>query len=73
MDAETFNRMYAVGTQVRVFPNTREDGSRITRTRTRAVQVQHGLAVVHVDGIRCAFDTRHIDPLPADYVTEPVR
>ncbi|WP_406227453.1 hypothetical protein [Streptomyces anthocyanicus] len=73
MDAETFNSLYVVGTPVRVFPNLCEDGSRITRTRTRAVQVQHGLAVVHVDGIRCGFDTRYVDPLPADYVTEPVR
>lgn len=70
MDAETFNALFKVGTPVRVFPNTREDPPRITRTRTPAVQVQHGLAVVHVDGIRCAFDTRHIDPLPDNYPVE---
>ncbi|MYS69432.1 hypothetical protein GTY88_03155 [Streptomyces sp. SID5926] len=70
MDAETFNRMYPVRTPVRVFPNTREDGSRITRTRTRAVQVRHGLAVVHVDGIRCAFNTRYVDILPDNYPVE---
>ncbi|MFJ9671428.1 hypothetical protein ACIRP5_11640 [Streptomyces sp. NPDC101221] len=70
MDAETFNALVPVGTPVRVFPNTREDPSRITRTRTRAVQVQHGLAVVHVDGIRCAFDTRYIDPLPDNHPVE---
>ena len=70
MDADTFNALYAVGTPVRVFPNTREDPPRITRTRTRAVQVQHGLAVVHVDGIRCPFDTRHIDILPDNFPVE---
>lgn len=70
MDAETFNAMYPVRTPVRVFPNTRKDGSRITRTRTRAVQVQHGLAVVHVDGIRCGLDTRYVDTLPDDYPVE---
>ncbi|MFE7727480.1 hypothetical protein ACFU5D_16995 [Streptomyces anthocyanicus] len=64
MDAETFNALYPVRTPVRVFPNTREDPPRIARTRTPAVQVQHGLAVVHVDGIRCAFDTRYVDTLP---------
>ncbi|WP_121701679.1 hypothetical protein [Streptomyces sp. E5N298] len=70
MDAETFNAMYAIGTPVRVFPNTRQDPPRITRTRTRAVQVQHGLAVVHVDGLRCSFDTRYIDPLPDNFPVE---
>lgn len=70
MDAETFNALVKVGTPVRVFPNTREDPPRITRIRTPAVQVQHGLAVVHVDGIRCAFDTRYIDPLPDNFPVE---
>ncbi|MFH8531602.1 hypothetical protein ACH4GE_24665 [Streptomyces tendae] len=70
MDAETFNALFKVGTPVRVFPNTREDPPRITRTRTPAVQVQHGLAVVHVDGIRCGLDTRYVDPLPDDYLVE---
>ncbi|MGX1254098.1 hypothetical protein RKD48_006609 [Streptomyces ambofaciens] len=70
MDADTFNALYAIGTPVRVFPNTREDGSRITRTRTPAVQLQHGLAVVHVDGIRCGLDTRYVDPLPDNFPVE---
>lgn len=70
MDADTFNALVKVGTPVRVFPNTREDGSRITRTRTRAVQVQHGLAVVYVDGCRGDFDTRYIDILPDNYPVE---
>ncbi|WP_109030068.1 hypothetical protein [Streptomyces rubrogriseus] len=70
MDADTFNALFKVGTPVRVFPNTREDGSRITRTRTPAVQVMHGLAVVHVDGIRCAFNTRYVDILPDNYPVE---
>ncbi|MEU0589895.1 hypothetical protein [Streptomyces ardesiacus] len=70
MDADTFNAMYPVRTPVRVFPNTRDDGSRITRTRTPAVQVQHGLSVVHVDGIRGPLDTRYIDPLPDNHPVE---
>lgn len=70
MDAETFNALYGVGTPVRVFPNTRDDGSRITRTRSRAVQVQHGLAVVYVDGCRGDFDTRYIDILPDNHPVE---
>lgn len=70
MDAETFNRLYPVRTPVRVFPNTRLDPPRITRTRTRAVQVQDGLAVVYVDGCRGDFDTRYIDILPDNYPVE---
>ncbi|MFK4801737.1 hypothetical protein ACI3K5_24020 [Streptomyces sp. MPA0124] len=68
--AEVWNRLFKVGTPVRVFPNTREDPPRITRTRTRAVQVQHGLAVVYVDGCRGDFDTRYIDPLPDNHPVE---
>ncbi|KOX32849.1 hypothetical protein ADL07_11905 [Streptomyces sp. NRRL F-4707] len=70
MDAETFNALYGVGTPVRVFPNTRQDPPRITRTRTRAVDFQHGLAVVHVDGCRGPLDIRGIEPLPDNHPVE---
>jgi hypothetical protein len=70
MDAETFNRMFAVGTPVRAFPETRAERPKLTRTRTAAVDVQHGLSVVHVDGLAGAIDTRSIDPLPDNFPVE---
>jgi hypothetical protein len=73
MDAETFNRLYAVGTPVRAFPETRAERPKLTRTRTRAVDVKHGLTIVHVDELTGPIDIRGIDVLPTDYVTEPVR
>lgn len=70
MDAETFNRLYAVGTPVRAFPETQADRPRTTRTRTAAVDVQDGLTVVHVDGLTGPVDIRGIDPLPDNYPVE---
>ncbi|MBZ6207455.1 hypothetical protein KVH31_13205 [Streptomyces olivaceus] len=70
MDAETFNRLYPVNTPVRAFPETRGERPKITRTRTAAVDVQHGLTVVHVDGLVGAIDIRGIDPLPNNYPVE---
>ncbi|CAM5386688.1 hypothetical protein STENM36S_03529 [Streptomyces tendae] len=53
-----------------MFPNTREDPPRITRTRTRAIQVQHGLAVVHVDGLTSPYRVDSLDVLPNDFPVE---
>ncbi|MDT0608778.1 hypothetical protein [Streptomyces lancefieldiae] len=70
MDAETFNRLYPIGTPVRAFPETRAERPRITRTRTLARDVRHGLTVVHVDGLRGALTLAGIDPLPDNQPVE---
>ncbi|CAL9371630.1 hypothetical protein [Streptomyces sp. enrichment culture] len=70
MDAYTFNALYAVGTPVRVFPSTRQDPPHITRTRTRATDLQHGLTVVHVDGHTLPYRVDHLDVLPDNYPVE---
>lgn len=70
MDAETFNGLYAVGTPVRAFPETRAERPKLTRTRTAAVDVQHGLTVVHVAGLTGPIDIRGIDVLPDNFPVE---
>ncbi|MEU1043880.1 hypothetical protein ABZ400_01835 [Streptomyces sp. NPDC005897] len=70
MDAETFNALVAVGTPVRAFPETRAERPKLTRTRTAAVDVQHGLTVVHVDGLIGPIDIRYVDPLPDNFPVE---
>jgi hypothetical protein len=70
MDAETFNRLYPVHTPVRAFPETRAERPKLTRTRTAAVDVQHGLTVVHVDGLTGPIDIRGIDVLPDNFPVE---
>ncbi|WHM30293.1 hypothetical protein OH540_09680 [Streptomyces sp. BPPL-273] len=70
MDAYTFNALVKVGTPVRVFPNTRQDPPRLTRTRSRATDLCHGLTVVHVDDHTLPYRVDALDVLPDDYPVE---
>lgn len=73
MTSDVFNALCPVGTPVLAYPETRDQRPFRTRTTSRAWDVQHGLPVVHVDGITDAVLLTHIDPLPETAPKEAIR
>lgn len=70
MNAETFNRLYPVGTLVFAYPGVRpEDGAGtrlVTRTRTEAQLSASGHPVVWVEGEGAYISLTHVDPVAED-------
>ncbi|MFE0794686.1 hypothetical protein [Streptomyces mutabilis] len=64
LQVDVWNELHPVGCPVLAFPETRDQQPRATHTSTPAWELQHGLAVVRVDGITAPVPLTHIDPLP---------
>ncbi|CAM5683427.1 MULTISPECIES: hypothetical protein [Streptomyces] len=61
MNAEQWNAKHPVGTRVAAFPATRDEQPLLTRTRTPAWTLGHGVAVVSVEGCAGGILLTHID------------
>ncbi|MER7053392.1 hypothetical protein [Streptomyces sp. NPDC000351] len=70
LQVDIWNELHPVGCPVLAYPETRAERPRVTRTRSRAWEAQHGLPVVLVDGITSPVALRGVDPLPDNHPVE---
>lgn len=63
MTADQWNERHPVGTPVRAWPGSRDDSPMITRTRSIAWTLGHGVSVVSVAGHAGGIALTHIEPI----------
>ena len=71
MNADEWNALYPVGTQVVAYPGSRDDAPLYTYTRSAAWTLGHGAVVVKVEGHAAGIALTHVDPAPDGWELTP--